>query len=829
MPKISLPNKKSSSSTQPKYNPDLYGRDPEEGIVAVEPLQDEAMVEIFKRDKGRLTSRYEPSKSYFWTNSEEPLLDDIWDDGTEIYELEGDLHFDTLVETNSMRTAWWFRKHCKKGNCYMIRERGQYLLETGKTLFKGMQFDDVKRLYFDIETYTTPGYNFTNPQRPGDKTLIIAVKTNGKRNNKICIALNEDGWANPIVRARLETENPDVTYIFADTEEELLESFFVVVNHFDPDVLANHNIYNFDLWFLHERCQLLDIRLELGRGRTRPNTYDTSVYFGENSRDITCFEFYGRHVIDTEILARQDDAVKRKYDNYRLKYLVKEIGEEREDRIIIPGGRLAAAWDNKDPEFDRYDMLSYAVDDAVDAQKLDRAFGRAVFKSTQFTPYPYQDVFRLASGGKSETLFVRHYLENAHSLSKPEKRRKFPGGYAGVAKYGFIDEETVLLDYDSLYPTLGIEKGISPKNDVLNFYQRIIKLFREYRYDIKFKIKDIEDDELKKQLKSTDGAIKIYLNTIAYGYITSPFSLFNDYDEGTRITEEGQKELKKMISFVENDGGITTKFDTDGALFIPPIGYRGSKERNEEYAEYVGEHMTKGFGIGLDGRYQTALVIDGKSYALKDHNGKYTIKGDTLKSRRKEHFILEHLETVVKGILDGNLDILEESYFHWLNKIKNKELTKKDISQYANIKEPMETYETKVELGPGNGGRNPSAGYEIALKKHRSGTEIKVGDRIEYYVAESPMTLVIDGRTGKPKKKEKYSRVCDLAKDIDEFTPESINVDHYIDRLASSSEPIYMLFYEIETLREKFGMKMYKKRRDKLEEIGDSIYNDFIE
>jgi DNA polymerase, archaea type len=831
-----------SSSGKPKkdkYPALLYGHDPEPGIVAVEPIQGESMVEVFSRGKsGQLKRRYEKSKAFFYTNHNEPALDKLWDDGTEIFDLEGDLHFNTLVETNNIRTAWWFRKNAEKGNVYIPRERGQYLISTGKTLFKDMKFDDVVRMYMDIETYTMPGYKFSNPAREGDKITIISIKTNQKKNNRMALVLDDDGWSEQegglfdtnAEAVRSTDENTD--FLFFGSEEELLKGMFVIINDVvDPDVIVNHNIFNFDLWYIWERCRLLDIRMEIGRDYTVPNVYDSKVSLGEKDRDIICFEAYGRHIIDTDILARQVDSVARKYENYQLKYLVREIKEEREGRIIIPGGRIARAWDGTDPDYNRFHLISYAIDDAEDAQKLDHAFGRAVFESTQFTPYPYQDVFRLATGGKSETLFLRHYYHNNHSLDKPEKVRNFGGGLSvsrmeelGIqVRWGLILDESILIDVKSLYPTIGIEHGIQPKGDVLGFYQKIIRLFREFRYSIKDQIEGA-DQQTKIELKSTDMAIKVYLNTIAYGYLGSAFSLFNDYDEAERITEIGQSVLADMVEKVETQGGTFIRGDTDGAVVIPPKKYTGSREKNQKFVDKINDRIDK-FEIGLDGVFQSVLVVDGKSYAYLDDKGKTTLKGDTIKSRRKENFVLRHLKETITDLLRGHTDVLEKNLSEWTHKIKNRQLTEDDVIQYQELKEPLETYRTKVELGSGNGGRNADAAYEIACGLEEDGMDIKVGDRIEFYVEESPMTLSLDGRTGKLKEKKKYTRVCDMAQNIDHFRPEKINIKHYLKRLYDSSEPIYMLFWpDVETLK-KMGFSMRKNRREKLETKKPHIYN----
>ena len=46
---------------------------------------------------------------------------------------------------------------------------------TGQTHFLGMAFEQLKRLQLDIETYTTEGFEFPNPGRPGDRITAIAL------------------------------------------------------------------------------------------------------------------------------------------------------------------------------------------------------------------------------------------------------------------------------------------------------------------------------------------------------------------------------------------------------------------------------------------------------------------------------------------------------------------------------------------------------------------------------------------------------------------------------------------------------------------------------
>ena len=61
---------------------------------------------------------------------------------------------------------------------YLADPVHQFLLLTGKTLFKGLAFKDLHRLALDIETGCAPGFEFSNPQREEDRILSIALMDN---------------------------------------------------------------------------------------------------------------------------------------------------------------------------------------------------------------------------------------------------------------------------------------------------------------------------------------------------------------------------------------------------------------------------------------------------------------------------------------------------------------------------------------------------------------------------------------------------------------------------------------------------------------------------
>src|SRR5262249_24548001 len=109
----------------------------------------------------------------------------------------------------------------------------QYLCATGRTYFKGLAFDDLRRTKFDLET------TGLNPEF--DRVFLIALRTPSG-----------------------DTETLEVTSDDDAAETDLIRRFVRRIVELDPDVLENHNLHGFDLPFLERRAQLLRVPLELG-------------------------------------------------------------------------------------------------------------------------------------------------------------------------------------------------------------------------------------------------------------------------------------------------------------------------------------------------------------------------------------------------------------------------------------------------------------------------------------------------------------------------------------------------------------------------------------
>ena len=115
-----------------------------------------------------------------------------------------------------------------------------YLTARGRTLFKGMRFEDLRRLQIGIATTVSDGFEFSNPER--DPIAAVALS-------------DSTGWEEVLV------VEPDSI----ESERTTLDTLTSVIQTRDPDVIEGHNLFKFDLPFVTARAKKLKVRLAWGR------------------------------------------------------------------------------------------------------------------------------------------------------------------------------------------------------------------------------------------------------------------------------------------------------------------------------------------------------------------------------------------------------------------------------------------------------------------------------------------------------------------------------------------------------------------------------------
>src|SRR6266576_1495280 len=197
----------------------LFGADKASRIVAIE-LGETGTVRVYRREKmGNTTVDVEPFHPFVWTDG------DITDLGLEnAQKLAGDLKYNWLVVVDSWKELIALRNGLKKAgrNFFGLSDPVQhYLSATGRTLFKQLPFEELKRMQLEVLSPT------------GENDLAEA-----SQNPIASIALSDNsGWEQLIVVDPVKRE---------ESEHDALKQLTAIIKERDPDVIEGHNLFRFD-------------------------------------------------------------------------------------------------------------------------------------------------------------------------------------------------------------------------------------------------------------------------------------------------------------------------------------------------------------------------------------------------------------------------------------------------------------------------------------------------------------------------------------------------------------------------------------------------------
>ena len=738
----------------------LYGKDREENLVAVHQISD-THVRLYKRNGNTVTFRDEPFYPFFFIANIGFLRGFQSPPNYWLKELEGNNYYKHLAIFKSWKDyraaqdyAADMKRKLNQKNVFTAEDEefggkrideiyakgdatAQYLFQTGKTLFKGMSFTDLRRMQLDIETYF-------------DKEAQLHSRNELGREKIIMIALCDNtGWEE-VLHLR---QFPD------ESEKAMLQTLVEIIQQRDPDVIEGHNIFDFDLPFIQRRCELNGVKFAIGRDGSVPRSYPASIRFAERTRDYLYCEIAGRHVIDTLLLVQSFDATKRAMPSYSLKEAAKFFGFATDTRTYIDHANIAEVWD-KEPE----KLLRYALDDVRETEKLATMLSGSNFYMTQMMPFGYAQVSRMGPAAKIEALFVREYLRQKHSIPRPQIGQQNVGGFTEVFLKGIFGP-IVYADVESLYPSIMLTYDIRPASDERKLFPKILADLKALRLAAKGRMKTATTQSERDAYDAMQNSFKILINAM-YGYLGFRAGIFNDYEQADKVTTTGQEIAKKMIREFEARNCRIVEVDTDGILLIPPPDVQ-TKEQEETLVKEVSATMPEGISIAYDGRFKKMISYMKKNYVLLGYDGKMKIKGSSLVSRSGEKFGRDFVKKGFECLLNEDISELHNLYLYYRNRILNREMHVSEFSRIETLKTTIEEYRREVREGK----RSKAITYELAIK---SKLTVSKGDRITYYVVGS-------GFQGNSYDKGKLAA---------EWNPEKPdqNVDFYLKRLDEFCE-----------------------------------------
>ena len=524
----------------------------------------------------------------------------------------------------------------------------QYLIASGNTLFKGMQFEDLRRMQLDIETLGL------DPDVPEAEVIMVALR---------------------------QVEHEDVL-VQETTEAELLGRLVEAVQRLDPDVIEGHNIFLFDLPYLIERARRNGVVFGIGRDFSPPTIaqFRSNFRVGPVSLPYTSIHVRGRHIVDTYQQIQRWD-IQGRLSSYGLKSIMRELDLERTDRVHVEGQQIANMW--RAGERSREHLAQYALDDVRDVERLSAITLPREFYQTQIVPMALQTATTAGMGTKIDHLMIRAYLQTGQSLPLPHPSRPFAGAHMELIQNGSFGP-IVKADVESLYPSIMLENQITSRNDVLGAFPLLLRDLTSRRIDAKRNAALTSGTE-HALWDGLQGTFKVLINSF-FGYLGFGRGRFNDFDAAERVTLEGQRLIQIVVSRLREEQAEPIEVDTDGVFFTPPPSVTGL-DQEETFIRLISEALPGRIRLAHDGRYERMLSLKLKNYALLSYDGTMTMKGSALRSRRMEPCFRQFLKETAYDLMQDDRGRARERYFALAERILTKQLPLEAFSQWSMLRQ----------------------------------------------------------------------------------------------------------------------------------------------
>ena len=674
-----------------------------------------------------------------------------------------------------------FNKDFSK-NFVMFRADEQFLIQTGKRLFKGMDdYDDVHRFQFDLET--------TGLFPSKDSIFQIGVRDNRKMEH--------------VLEVKGETLQEK-----RDEERATITKFFKIIDFIQPDIITGYNSENFDWPFLFERAERLsipitDLAITLNR-ITKIKRKPATVKFGGETEHYLQTNMYGYNIMDISHAVRRAMAINSEIKSWGLKYITQYSDIAKPNRVYVPGDKINTTWKDKVNQYafndangdwyiitpktplkdgyvikkGDYIVQRYLCDDLWETEQIDNIFNQASFLIAKMLPTSFQRSSTMGTAGQWKLIMAAWSYENKLAIPETQTKRDFTGGLSRLLELGYA-RDVYKLDYAALYPKTQITHKIFPELDISGVMEGILTYVVDTRDKFKFLTgtekktakkyetllkegKDLtsaQKEEYKKLIHDHKALSNLYdkkqlpLKILAnswFGSYGAPY-IFNwgDTDSAEETTCRGRQYLRLMVKhFTETHGFRALVGDTDGFNFAAPANINeikyvakgshwktiddGGKELigiHAALAEFNETYMEGRMGLDLDDVCSSTINFARKNYA-NDIGGKIKLVGNSVKSKKMSVYIEEFLGKGIRMLLDGDGHSFINYYYEYVDKIYNYQIPLVKIASKAKIKSNIADYKKKATMKNKAGNPMPKQAHmELAMQ---AGLDVTLGDTLFY-------------------------------------------------------------------------------------------------
>jgi len=426
-------------------------------------------------------------------------------------------------------------------------------------------------------------------------------------------------------------------------ERALLSRLMVQIGNWDPDVIVGHNAWGFDMGVLLSRCIEHKVSMWSKIGRRRVMKLPKSQLYISGKDWAISDAVQGRVLCDTYLAAK--DLLRE--TTYSLTHLAAtQLKTMRTDieQVDIP------QWYDQSKTI--VQLAAHTLNDAQLVQRL--MFKLQILPLTKQLTCVAGNIWSHTMKGNRAERTEYLLLHEFHQIKylAPEKKRpgqkkekgggrekaKYAGGLVLEPKKGYYDSFILLLDFNSLYPSIIQEYNLcfttmnwadyTGENDPIppvpdessdrGILPRVIKSLVERRKTVKKLMKSEINAEKKEELDIRQKALKLTANSM-YGCLGFTHSRFYAHPIAALITSMGRETLQRTVDIATNTVGLEVIYgDTDSIMINTRI------TDPAEYSKVLGlgnkvkyevNRLYKTLELEIDGTFRSMLLLKKKKYA----------------------------------------------------------------------------------------------------------------------------------------------------------------------------------------------------------------------
>lgn len=514
-----------------------------------------------------------------------------------------------------------------------------------------------------------------------------------------------------------------------NNETELLNNFLNSINQHDIDIIVGHDLHNNHIELLIQRCKALKIFQwdKIGRlrrkiipniGSNNDNNHVNDISYVD--KNIAC----GRLLADTLVTSKELLLGQKQYtltylaetqlgvqlneidNNSIANHYMDDVSSNNQGRTQLV--KLTGLIRNVENEAYIVLRLMFQIEliqltkhltnlcgnlwhrtmRASRAERIEWLLLHQFHKIKYIKPEKYtskekralQDKIKKLTGNNDDsnnnitTEQQDDNDDNDNTVKRSSKKRgkpQYSGGLVLEPKKGFYDKYILLLDYNSLYPSIIQEYNIcfttinhwnkydktqhnntlaNTNDDIFNTLPSlpkpniergklpyILKVLIEQRAMVKKEMKTTVDPIKYRQQDIRQKALKLVANSM-YGCLGFQNSRFYCESLAALVTAKGRETLQSTVDLVENNFSLDVIYgDTDSIMIntnendvskVRSLGYQIVKEVGKRY---------KVLELGLDGMYRNMLLLRKKKYAALavENSESIHVNNDNIKYKRE--------------------------------------------------------------------------------------------------------------------------------------------------------------------------------------------------